>query len=512
MKREGERHLYLVGLLSQYGTYLVLLVTSIVTIPVYLHFMGQNAYGLFISLTSLISYFSVMDAGIGLTAPKYVAEYNAKDDQERLNSMLSTFLLMYCGLFCLAVIGGLALGPVLNSLFKIPEELQRLAPIALAILSMNFGLTLLCGLFLSLYSGMRQVHLQNLFRIAQLLITAIVSIVVVALDGGLIGLSISMATVMAAQLLVLIIAARRSFPNVRINLGQASWSTFREIALPTLHYFIMQIVALVVLSTDNIVIGAFVGVGAVAPYSIAFRFCSYGSSLIWIGSDVLYPFISHWDASGHKEMLKLNHRRLMRFTVFVSILVGLFAAFLGRSIINAWVGPENFAGRTVLYLLGFLLVSSSIVHVSSVVLAGIGQHAAIAYMGMAEAALNLGLSLLLVRHYGIVGVALGTVIAGSATNLWFAPYWACRTLGDTFASFLSEVILPLVGAGTIGVLLYLALDGLLPDAGVWEPVKGIVCGVVYLTLGIILLGTHERTWAKGVLRDLIGNSGRGVQR
>ena len=43
-----------------------------------------------------------------------------------------------------------------------------------------------------------------------------------------------------------------------------------------------------------------------------------------------------------------------------------------------------------------------------------------------EGVLNLGLSLWLVRHYGIVGVALGTLGAMSLMRLLVQPVWVCR--------------------------------------------------------------------------------------
>jgi O-antigen/teichoic acid export membrane protein len=56
----------------------------------------------------------------------------------------------------------------------------------------------------------------------------------------------------------------------------------------------------------------------------------------------------------------------------------------------------------------------------------IAKHRAYACLNSVEGVLNLGLSLWLVRRYGMMGVALGTLGAMSLMRLLVQPVWVCR--------------------------------------------------------------------------------------
>ena len=44
------------------------------------------------------------------------------------------------------------------------------------------------------------------------------------------------------------------------------------------------------------------------------------------------------------------------------------------------------------------------------------------YKAVAEAALNLGISIVLVTHFGVVGVFVGTFFSTALTSVWVEPY------------------------------------------------------------------------------------------
>ena len=86
---------------------------------------------------------------------------------------------------------------------------------------------------------------------------------------------------------------------------------------------------------------------------------------------------------------------------------------------------------------------------------GIGKHRLLSKVQMGEALCNLGLSILLVRRWGIVGVAWGTTLPSLTKNFLFWPWYVYRILGISPGKFaLTTWLRPAFGIVAFAVLTY----------------------------------------------------------
>ena len=61
-------------------------------LPFIILHVGVEDYGLYLLVGAFVGYFGLLDLGVGTSLVKYIAEYNAKGDKERINKMVnSTF-------------------------------------------------------------------------------------------------------------------------------------------------------------------------------------------------------------------------------------------------------------------------------------------------------------------------------------------------------------------------------------------------------------------------------------
>jgi O-antigen/teichoic acid export membrane protein len=119
---------------------------------------------------------------------------------------------------------------------------------------------------------------------------------------------------------------------------------------------------------------------------------------------------------------------------------------------------------------------------STKILYGMARHRTIAFVWLAEAAVNLILSIVLLRRYGVIGVAIGTCIPQLCTNLLFLPEHLCRVLGIRLRTFVRETYLApaLLCAPLIGTLLltrHLFVAHTYLELGVQLAAGGAVYGV-----------------------------------
>jgi O-antigen/teichoic acid export membrane protein len=122
------------------------------------------------------------------------------------------------------------------------------------------------------------------------------------------------------------------------------------------------------------------------------------------------------------------------------------------------MGPEyaEISGRVLqILLLGQVVAIAN--YTSGGIAYGLGKHRPVALWAAAEAAGNLILSILLVRRFGIEGVAWGTVVASLVIHLVFWPRYVCRVVEVPIRHYLWQSwVRPILPAIPFGLVCYLA--------------------------------------------------------
>jgi O-antigen/teichoic acid export membrane protein len=172
---------------------------------------------------------------------------------------------------------------------------------------------------------------------------------------------------------------------------------------------------------------------------------------------------------------------------------------LGKPIIELWVGARYLSSYPILLILviprGLYLAQSA----STKMLLGMGKHRWLALVLLMEGVMNLGLSIVLARRFGLTGVALGTAIPLTITSLFFLPYHTSHHLRIGVGSFLrGAYLMPLaISLPLASVLLFLERE--FPTRGYRALLSRLVCGGgVYCTALYIAAFNHVsntvRSW------------------
>ena len=150
---------------------------------------------------------------------------------------------------------------------------------------------------------------------------------------------------------------------------------------------------------------------------------------------------------------------LIMITPGVVILAGY-----GADVIGWWVGQEYVSDSLpVLHIFLGVVLLAVFDSTAARILLGTGKVRFDAKVSLGIAALNLILSLVLVRKYGIVGVALGTLVPATLGNFFISVPYTCRLTGTRVAPFYAKVFLPVLGIAAASFAV-MALTGKLLDS------------------------------------------------
>ena len=422
--------------------------------PFILHKLGDEAFSVWILIFAVTGYFGLLDFGIRSALVKYTARFIAINDTEQLSRYLSTSLAFYSGIAVVIVFATAAGSFYLPSLFKLPGAMIGAARVLFLFSGIGIALTFPLGVFAGALEGLQKFSWLQLSQIGITLLRAVLIVAALMNGGGL--LAIGTITVAINVLSYVIFACMGLYLlPVRLSIRHIDALAFREMAGYGVFAFAILAAERLRFQSDAMVIGALLSATAITYFSIGARLVEYASYAVRSMSQIFTPMSSQFHATG--DLLRLQRLFVSgnRASAFIVLPLCMTLIVLGKPIIELWVGARYLSSYSVLVLLIiprtlYLAQSTSIR-----ILLGMGRHRILASILLLEGVVNLLLSLLFVRRFGIVGVAWGTAIPLACTSVFFLPQHLCRTLEIPLAVFLIRAYrLPLVLSAFQGAMLW----------------------------------------------------------
>lgn len=95
-----------IGILLSYLNIALHAIVGFLYVPILLHFIGKEEYGLYQLIGSLIAYFSIMDFGLTAAVTRFYTKYKALQDQEGMENILAISLYGYGAATLLSLLVG----------------------------------------------------------------------------------------------------------------------------------------------------------------------------------------------------------------------------------------------------------------------------------------------------------------------------------------------------------------------------------------------------------------------
>jgi len=445
----SERSRFLLNVAASLCQLGAALATSFLLYRVFVDGLGVPGTGVWVLVATLGDMLALAELGAGTAVLKFAGEARGRGDEGAFGAVMrSSFRIgAAAGLLVLAAGGALAWG--LPAWFSIDAALAAPARLAVLVVAVDIALTLASAPFRLALQSAQRFDVVNWVYTARWLVRCAVlwagltrwpSLVFVAAVGLTCNLAANVACGAAAWRLV---------PAVRAGLARgaaAGWP--RRIAGYAVWVAVSMIASRLAYAADAVLVGVFLGVREVALYNAAWRIVEVVRAIGQAVVPFFLPMASERAAGGRGGSVPVIFYQGVRLVVLVTYPLVAVALGAGDALLALWLG-DGFAG--VFPLLWVLLVPQVAImtmYPSGPIAYGLGRQRPLVLYGLATAAANLALSLVLVRRLGMLGVALGTCVvlcACAAINLYFHP----RLVGFSLRIYLRIVArgaLPLAAA------------------------------------------------------------------
>jgi O-antigen/teichoic acid export membrane protein len=426
--------------IANWAVFVVVAVVSFLLSPFIVHHLGDTAYGTWVLLGSFVGYLGLLDFGVRGAVTRYVANQYAAGDHAAASTTVLAALRLFAGLALLTALVAGVLALSLDSLFRIPPDLLHEARLVVLLGGGTVAVSFIGGVFGGVVAGLHRFDIDGGVEIAITLLRAVAVVAALNAGYGLVTLALIQAAVSVLRASVAYVLARRLYPELSLRNTGPTRPAIKQLLAFSLFSSLIQLSGILIYYSNSIVIAAFLPVGVVTYYAIAANLADYARQVVAAVSRVITPRTSAALATGGVEAVRSVVLSVGPAATLVTVPMAITFLLRGERFLDLWMGPAyGPATDQVLWILSLAVWFAGGRLVAAAAGLGINRHRGLAALYACEAVANLGLSVVLIKPLGLIGVAFGMTIPTLVVDLVFMPKYCARHLRIPPMEFLTRV-------------------------------------------------------------------------
>jgi O-antigen/teichoic acid export membrane protein len=513
MHHTNRTSIFLKGLTSSAGAQIVSFILGLISVPLGLNYLGAIQYGIWIVISSIVTYMGLSQFGIGTAS----ATLMAKNDNKQVRGAIfrRTFVLLCYISIILIILSSIAatFQEKLGAMFgDVSNELRIDGTVSTVILVILTLIRLPIVAVLSAFFGIQEVWWERLYAsFLPNLVNFLALLLAIYFKGGLVMLALLTG---GFQLLVGLIAGlhlyvRHNYMYCKIDGSNSFCSNYEGIISNSGRFFIISIASMVVWYTDNLIINYYFGPESVTAYSVTFKLFTAVITIFTIANMILLPMFGNSASKGDWLWMNDVYKAILSINIVLGGGIWIVGILFAKSIILTWVGETGYGGELVVFSLGGYAYILSSVNLNSNILIGMNFNRKMVWFGIAEATLNFVLSMLFVRFLGIGGVALGTCMSSLLTVYWLLPLDLDKQTNSKLKTPWSPTLQHFIFAVFPGVSIayYISFS----MSGINLLVSGIFLCLVYLAISLLILPAQVKSMIMKLSLRVFGPKSQGLR-
>lgn len=386
---------------------------SLIYVPIVLKYLGNEKYGVWITISSVVSWITYFDIGIGNGLRNRLVENISNNDIVAQKKTVSTAyisisIITAVMFFIIMIMITIFDIPKLLNLNLIGENINIVILINIIFICINFILSL-CNTILYALQLSSIVTLISI--IPQIINIIIIYILTFILDSNLTILSIVYGFTILSTNIIASLVIFKKYKQLRPSMKLFDKQEMKHINEFGIKMFILQISALILNTTDNILISKLYGAEHVTPYNMVYKAFSY---INMIHMAILSPMWSSYTMANSQNNIKWLKKSLkkMEYISIIFVLVSLIMINIFPKVSYIWLGKKLNYSSELIIITAFYFILLMWSNVYSSFLCGVGRINVFTVVCMIQAILNIPLSIFFAikLNMGLSGVVMGSLV------------------------------------------------------------------------------------------------------
>ncbi len=440
------------------------LISGLVLFRLTYQHLTQEQFGFYSLLWSMFGYTILLDFGLGFTAQKAVAEKTASGQIGELNHLICTIFwtFAFLGAVLLAVFA--VAQPWFMEWTKVSAQGRPALALGYTIFFSAMALAFPLGIFSEMLRGLQRIDLANWVTIVSLIVN--LALMTWALMAGWafpIIVLISVATTVAPNFVAMIMVFQR-IPEFSLHPKHFRFAAVQGVLSFSIVAYLITFTNLIMARTDQAVISFGIGVAFVAVYQAGYKAAEMFGLFSVQMQDALSPAAAQLNITKDEAGLRDLLVKSTQLTIFLTTPLYAICAVYLEPLIKILTGLKSVETATFWVGQSLLLATYSSLLTNSCskrILMMCGWERRLLKISLIDAGINLVASVILVKRYGVLGVALGTMVPTLLLGWFLLVPLTSRFLNmgilEMGGAFLRKVAAP-VGLSllTLGIIVFVA--------------------------------------------------------
>ena len=336
---------------------------SFLIVPLTLHYLDNEPYGIWMTISSMAFWIFTFDIGLGNGMRNYLTAAISQNDSKAAQKYISTtFLLLtiiaaVIGVVAIPLIMLLDFNQILNTVALNNQQLQMVIIMALILTLINFVVKNIGFIYIAL----QKYAINDLLTVGgSVMALALIYLLTKTTEGNLFYVVF---TFMAMPVIVFMLGGIPLFikyPHLKPSTKYIDINFSKNVVSKGLGFFIIQITScLVIFGGSNLFISHFQGPEAVTTYNIAYKLFNL---LIIVYTIIIAPMWNAYTDAYVKEDWTWIRRNFNRALLIwgLTIFAGIVMLLICNPFYEIWVGPTvtvplSVSAATFLYVVFFNL-------------------------------------------------------------------------------------------------------------------------------------------------------------
>jgi O-antigen/teichoic acid export membrane protein len=387
---------------------------SLASVPVAMHYLSKERFGLWALMTTIGGYFSLIDFGMSGAVARLLIDHKDERQSGRYGSLIKTGWLVLVVQAAIIWVAGFVLAPILSHLLTIPAELELEFISLLRWQCTYLALSFVTRIFTHILQAHQRIDLINYFQTLTLAVSfgllwaffhaghGVYSLVWVNLLGSS----------LTAVMLWISCCRLRMFPG-RGAWGHASWEYFRELFGYGKDLFLVAVGNQLIVASQTMIITRRLGLEAAAMWAVGTRMFTLVSQIIWRISDVSWPALSEMLVRRENQILRERYKALVILTASLSGFAAVAYVLCNSLFVSVWVNHRIAWSPWNDLLLAVWLIILSILHCHNGLVLMTKKVAFMRYVYFIEGIIFVCSAFLTAKPFGLPGIISCSIICSS---------------------------------------------------------------------------------------------------
>lgn len=458
---------------------LVGFIFPLILTPFIIGHIGGSAFGIYALVLGFAGIFGLFDMSISSSFIKFISEHYNKKEFRELNSVINTGITFYTLFSLTCCIIGIVFMDKFLSVLNINEEFRHTANLAYVISLIAFFVTNSFGIFNSILVSLQKMYLTSILGMLLSLINFILIITLLMNGYGLNQLLYLHIIVICISILISFIAAKKALPQMKLNPFRFHFPSLKKMSNFGIQMQVSKLASFAADKYDEYLLAFFSVISNVTFYNISTKIVRIGKFMPFQLIPQVAPIAAELQARDEKEKIGRLFTDTSKYLTLISLPIFTYIFIFADVLINTWMGPGFEISAQLLRILAIgQLINMIFSAPGNSIIPNLGLPKYQMYEGLIFLSINLILSFLLIKFYGIIGAAFGNTISTGIASL-FVFFVSARYFKRSHLALLKDIYMKpfalSISAGiTSYILFYLVNIFIVQISGRFEGIMIII--------------------------------------